>query len=285
MAGIVVEATFHILPIDNVIIEYDIMKWDKYWPKRYEFQEKYDEFFIIYMPVLDSVFMDKRKYVNQFPPANFLSQRIAIGTFIRKTVILNWFTRFFALLQYLPLWLKRGLIRFGVNGFFKFFLTKKLFFSVGADRGVAIRSRPFELYNDYMFDEASYPEAIHELKEFLRQHERLAPAMLMASYGVSKDEKCILSRTLKSNSYSIDPVLYRPMNSPEHIELEKKIREIAYKYKSRPHFNKVINLTAELIGNGYDKKNIQDFINWCNKMDPNGMFQGKFYRMLVEAAK
>jgi hypothetical protein len=283
LGGIVVEATFRIMPIDHVIIEYEIMQWDDYWPKRHTFQAQYNEFFIIYIPVLDAVLMDKRKYVESFPSTQFLSWRIKYGSFIRKTVILNWFTQFYSLMQYLPLKIRRALIRFGVNGFFRFFFTKKLFFAIGADRGVPIKSRPFEIYNDFMFNKEIYPDAIHELKEFIRASDRLAPAMLMASYEVAKDTSCFFSRTLDGNGYSIDPVLYSSVGSAEHIELKNKIKEIAFKYKSRPHLNKVVNLSAELIGNGYDKNMIQNYLAWYNQMDPEGMFQGEFYHMLMAA--
>ncbi len=286
LGGIVVEVTFRIMPIDQVVIEYDMMKWGDYWQKRQHLSSQYNEFFTIYIPILDSVFIEKRKYVDQFPPSRFLNFRLAYGSFFRKTLILNYFSKFYAGLQHLPSdWLKRMIIYIGVKGFFRFLFTKTKFFSVGADRGVAFHNRSYEIYNDYMVDENHYPQIIMEMKEFLRTNKKLAIATLMASYPVSQDTNCIFSRTLKGNGYSIDPVLYKKIGSEEHLLLERKIKDIALKYKTRPHLNKVVNLSAELIKNGYGEEQINAYLAWCKRMDPKGVFQGAFYRMLIKAMK
>jgi hypothetical protein len=193
---------------------------------------------------------------------------------------------FYASVQHLPGHrFKRSTISIGVKTFFRLIFTGKTFYSEGADRAIVFHKRPLEIYNDYLYNDDSYPMALEELRNFLRQNDKLSAGTLVASYAVPQDTKCIFSRTPNGGGFSIDPVLYFSPGSEEHIALEKKIIEISRKYGARPHLNKVTNLSADLIRNGYDKNVIASYLEWCNKKDPKGIFQGKFYQMLNEAVK
>jgi hypothetical protein len=285
-AGVVVEATFNIMPLDKVLVEYDILSFDEFWPQRDTVPEQYDEFFTIYIPLLDSFFIEKRKYTDQFPHSPYFAFKKNYGSFLRKSVMIRSMPWFYAMIQHLPSYrLQQGVVNVGVNTFFRWMFTNKIFFSEGADRALAFRERPTEIYNDYLYDATHYPAALEELREFLLQDKKLSAATLVASYAVPKDEHCLFSRTLKANGYSIDPVLYDAFGSKAHIRLQNKVQALAKKYHARPHLNKVTNLTAEAIAAGYDQKVICDYLAWCHKMDEKGIFQGDFYRMLVAAAK
>jgi hypothetical protein len=190
---------------------------------------------------------------------------------------------FFSGLQKLPSNMRKNILSFGLDYVFRNFIAKKKFYSDGGDRGYAFKSRPLEIYNDFMFNADVYRQVINELRDFVRD-ERLAGSVLIATYAVAKDDSCIMSRTYDGDCFCIDPVLYAPYNSPSHLLLQEKIFELGIRYKGRPHLNKVTNLRMENVGAGYNKENLKKYIAWCQQNDPNGLFQSKFYRLLYEAA-
>lgn len=284
LGGIVVEVTYRVKPLQKSIVEFDIIKWDDYWKNRSELAKAYNEFFSIYMPILDSVFIEKRTYIADFEPSKYLELNKKYSAFMRRAVMINSMPWFYSGIQTLPFNLKQNLLSFGLNYIFRYFFINRKFLSTGGDRGFAFKSRPVEIYNDFMFDADVYPHVINEMREFLRD-EKIAGAVLMATYAVAKDNNCIMSRTFERDAFCIDPVLYAPKNSELHMLMQEKIIDLGKRYHGRPHLNKVTNLCVDSVKYGYKKENLKDYLNWCNKQDPQGLLQGKFYRLLEQASK
>ena len=174
-------------------------------------------------------------------------------------------------------------MKLGVDWIYRIIFTHSYFYATGGDRGYAFKSRPEEVYNDYMYDNKDYKAVMEELRDFLLQENSITSAVLVASYAVAKDNSCVMSRTKYGDCFCIDPVLTGPFNSPMHKLLQDKIEQIALRTNARPHLNKVTNLSSANIKAAYKQEDLQAYINWCNKQDSKGLFQGKFYRLLTEA--
>ena len=281
--GVVVAITFKIISLEYRTTQYDFISWEKFWPQRELLLAQYDEVTTIYYPIVDMFSMEKIKCIEK--PAdtikNKLNQKITV--FIQNTFFAYVYLHiYYYVSNFKSLSMVKAVTKMLLNNPL---LTKIKFLSTGGDRAAAYHPEKRTLFNDYLFDKKDYMNAMFEFRDFLQKNINVGGRILVFTFAVCQDKSSILSRSYNADGFTIEPVVHFKMYSDEQMLIDAEIKRLAIKYKARPHLNKVFNIESKNIKAGYEQDKLRAYIDWCNKMDPTGMFQGKFYRTLKDSVE